>query len=158
MALPGHPGVEPLRTAAAPDGPHSALDADPVGDECLLDASEIGALVGTTATLPTESVVVRSDGSVSRSCVATAGHDPVAMINVYRVRVGTPADHVRAGGPGRRVLSGAGEAAAVIETGTGPTLQVAGPTYLVTILVLRGRPGDDAWRSAAAAALARLPR
>lgn len=171
VALPGHPGVAPVGAAAtgghsavgptvpvaAPPGPRSALDPDPLPDECLLDASQVGTLVGTTVRLPTESVLIRSDGSVSRSCVANAGHDPVAMINVYRVRTGTPADFVRAGGPGRRELSGAGEAAAIVDTAIGPTLQVAGPTYLVTIMVVRGRPGDDAWRSAAVAALARLP-
>lgn len=163
----GAPGAAPVRAAAAAPagapgtagrpGPRSGLDADPISDECLLDASELGALVGTAVRPPEESTVARPDGSVGRSCVASSGADPVAMVNVYRTRTGTPADYVRAGAQ-RHDLAGVGEAAAVFPTGAGPTLQVAAPAYLVTILVARGTPGDDAWRAAAAAALSRLPR
>lgn len=77
------------------------------------------------------------------------------MINVYGVRDGTPAERVRAAG--RRLLDGVGEAAAVVDTATGPALQLATRTYLVTILVTDRKPSDAAWRTAATAALTRLP-
>lgn len=170
VELPGRPGVAPVvRSAtgpaavdrpatAAPVGPRSLLDADPISDECLLDASQVGSLVGTAVTPPAESVLRRPDGSVGRSCVAFAGQDPAAMINVYRVRTGSPATYLRAGdASGRHELPELGAAAVVIPTSAGPILQVAGPTYLVTILVTRGEPSDDAWRAAGTAALTDLP-
>lgn len=145
-------------TTPVPAGPRSALIVDPIRDECLLNASEFGLLVGGPVRPPQEVTVDRGDGSTGSSCVVTAGDEPIAMINVYRVRSGTPAGYVRAGGPsGRRVLAGVGQAAAVIDTAAGPTLQLASPAYLVTILVSGRRPADDAWRAAAAAALSRLP-
>jgi hypothetical protein len=148
----------PLPPSGAPPGPRAGLDADPFPDECLLDASGLSALVGGPVGPPEQGTVRRGDGTRSSSCVATARHDPVAMINVYTVRAGTPADYVRAGGSaGRRELPGAGEVAVVIDTHTGPTLQLASPRYLVTILVSGSTPSDEAWRTAALAALARLP-
>ena len=160
--VPGTPAAtaprvtdDPTRAPATASGSRSALVTDPIPDECLLNASEFGALVGGAVRPPEEATVDRGDGSRGSSCVVTAGSDPIAMINVYRVRTGTPADYVRAGG--RRLLAGVGEAAAVIDTAAGPTLQLASPTYLVTILVSGRRPGDDAWRAAATAALSRLP-
>ncbi len=159
--VPGTPGAAAPQVADDPSpspttaGPRSALVADPIPDECLLNASEFGALVGGAVRPPEEATVDRGDGSRGSSCVVTAGSDPIAMINVYRVRTGTPADYVRAGG--RRLLAGVGEAAAVIDTAAGPTLQVASPAYLVTILVSGHRPADEAWRAAASAALSRLP-
>lgn len=145
-------------TATAPPTPRSSLEADVLPDECLLNASELGALVGEAVRPPVQGTVDRGDGSVGSSCVATADNEPVAMINVYRARSGTPADFVRSGGAGgRRVLDGVGEAAVVVDTQAGPTLQLAGPSYLVTILVAGRIPSDDAWRVAAAAVLARLP-
>ena len=95
--------------STAPLGARTGLDADPFPDECLLDASELSALVGGPVRPPEQGTVRRSDGTRSSSCVATAGYDPVAMINVYTVRAGTPADYVRAGGSaGRRELPGVG--------------------------------------------------
>jgi hypothetical protein len=139
-------------------GPRSGLDADVLPDECLLNASEFGDLVGVAVEPPEQGTVERSDGSSSASCVATADSEPVAMINVYAVESGTPADYVRTGGgAGRRELPDVGAAAVVIDTTTGPTLQLAGPQYLVTILVSGSTPSDDAWRAAAQAALSRLP-
>ena len=89
--------------------------------------------------------------------VATAPFNTLqAAINVYRVRAGTPAEAVRAAGG--RALPGLGEAATLLETAAGPTLQVASPRFLVTLLVQGRSPPDDAWRVAARAALARLPR
>jgi len=158
--VPTGPGIPESTSADATPtaGPRSALEVDPIADECLLDASEFGALVGGSVRPPTQATVDRGDGSSGSSCVVTAGSDPIAMINVYRVRSGTPADYVRAGGAaGRRGLTGAGEAAVVIDTAAGPTLQVATTAYLVTILVSGRTPSDDAWRAAATAALARLP-
>ncbi len=143
---------------ASPAPSRSGLDVDVLSDECLLNASEFGALVGEAVRPPAQDSVDRGDGSSGSSCVATASNEPVAIINVYRVRSGTPADFVRAGAPGgRRELSGVGEAAAVVDTQTGPTLQLASPDYLVTILVAGRTPTDDAWRTAATAALSRLP-
>lgn len=158
-ALPGAapaPATAPP-TAGVPAGPRSGLQADVVADECLLNASEFGALVGTAVRPPEQGTVRRADGSESSSCVATSGSEPVAMVNVYAVRSGTPADYVRAGGSaGRRDLPGVGEAAVVIDTQSGPTLQLAGPRHLVTITVSGRTPTEDAWRTAATAALSRL--
>jgi hypothetical protein len=157
------PAVGPGSAAASapPSGaaaPRSGLEPDVLADECLLNAAEFGALVGEAVRPPEQGSVERGDGSSSSSCVATAGTQPLAMINVYRVRAGTPADFVRAGGPGgRRELGGAGDAAAVIDTQAGPTLQLASPRYLVTILVAGRTPSDAAWSTAATAALSRLP-
>jgi hypothetical protein len=58
---------------------------------------------------------------------------------------------------GGRPLASTGEAATLLETAAGPTLQVAGPALLVTLVVHGRSPPDDAWRSAARAVLARLP-
>ena len=162
VVVPGTPAAatprvpdDRTRSPAAASGPRSTLVTDPVPDECLLNASEFGALVEGPVRPPEASTVNRGDGSRGSSCVVTTGRDPIAMINVYRVRTGTPADYVRAGG--RPLPAGVGEAAAVVDTAAGPTLQLASPAYLVTILVSGRRPADDAWRAAATAALSRLP-
>jgi len=136
----------------------SWLDADVLADECLLTAAEVGELVDVAVEPPEQGTVDRGDGSRGAGCVVTAGSEPVALVNVYAVRSGTPADYVRAGGAaGRRELPGVGTGAAVIGTAAGPTLQLAGERYLVTILVSGRAPSDDEWRAAAEAALARLP-
>jgi hypothetical protein len=142
--------------AAAPriDG----LDADVLADECLLTAAELGELVDLPVQPPEQGAVDRGDGSRSAACVVTAGAEPVALVNVYGVRAGAPADYVRvAGAAGRRELPGVGAGAAVIGTAAGPTLQLAGERYLVTILVSGSVPSDEEWRAAAEAALSRLP-
>jgi hypothetical protein len=170
VAVPGHgasappaaaaplAGTPPAPTAPPPPaGPRSGLDVDSLPDECLLNAAEFGDLVGVVVRPPAQGSVQRDDGPRSSSCVATSGTEPLAMINVYGMRSGTPADYVRTGPAGRRDLPGVGEAAIVIDTATGPTLQLASPRYLVTILVTGRVPSDDAWRTAAAAALSRLP-
>ena len=124
----------------------------------VFTATEAGALVGVPVRPPEQGTVQRGDGSSGSSCVATAGSEPVLMINVYGLRGGTPADFVRSGPPGgRRELTGVGEAATVIDTQAGPTLQLAGPQHLVTILVAGRTPDEQAWRTAAEAALSRLP-
>ncbi|MGH3585820.1 MAG: hypothetical protein ACRDQ0_05815 [Pseudonocardia sp.] len=152
------PGSTVPATPDTTESGRGGLDADVLPDECLLNAAEFGDLVGVPVRPPEQGTVERDDGSSSASCVATAGTDPVAMINVYAVRGTTPADHVRAGGgAGRHELPGVGEAAVVIDTATGPTLQLASTEYLVTILVSGRTPPDDAWRAAAEAALSRLP-
>ena len=155
-SVAGTPSAATLATPAAGPGSRSGLEADPIADECLIDTSQVGALVGFAVQPPAESTLRRPDGSVGRSCVAGAGAEPVVLVNVYRTRTGTPAEYVAAG-PKGRPLTGAGEAAAVFETPAGPTLQVASRAYLVTILVARGTPSDDTWRAAAVAALRRLP-
>ncbi len=155
--------TRPGPTTSAPPsgptaGPRSGLDVDAVTNECLLDASEFGALVGGSVQPPKQDRVARADGSTGQSCIAEAGGEPLAMINVYRVRSGTPADYVGAGVPGgRHDLPGVGEAAAVFDTPAGPTLQLAGRDYLVTIFVSGRTPTADAWSTAATAALSRLP-
>ncbi len=128
-----------------------------LADECLLDAAQLGALLGRPVRVE-QSVVRRDDGTRSTSCYAGAVEGkpaPLAAINVYRVRSGTPSEFVRAAGG--RALGGAGEAATLLETAAGPTLQVAGPAFLVTLVVQGRSPPDEAWRAAARAALARLP-
>jgi hypothetical protein len=160
-AITSVPSTAPSPSGAPQTGPpaaRSGLEIDVLDDECLLNASEFGELVGTAVRPPVQGSVTRGDGSTSASCVATAGDEPLAMVNVYRVESGTPAEYVRAAGSGgRREISGAGEAAVVIDTQTGPTMQLASPAFLVTILVSGRTPGDDAWRAAALAALSRLP-
>jgi hypothetical protein len=145
-------------TTSGPPLPRSALRSAGLPDECLLNAAEFGALVGRPVRPPEQSSVGWANGSVSSGCVATAAGEPVAMTNVYGVRTGAPADYVRAAPTGgHRELPGVGEAAIVLDTATGPTLQLAGEKYLVTILVSAATPSDDAWRAAGAAALSRLP-
>jgi hypothetical protein len=145
----------PTRRTAAVE-----LQSDVLPDECLLDAEELRALLGRAVRAPEQTVVDRDDGSRSSSCYANAAEGyptPLAAINVYRVRSGTPAEFVRAAAPAGRALGGVGEAAALLDTAAGPTLQVAGRAHLVTVVVLGRGPDDDAWRAAGTAALARLP-
>jgi hypothetical protein len=145
--------------SAAAAGPRiDGLDADVLADECLLTAAEFGELVDLPVAPPEQGSVDRGDGSRGAACVVTAGSEPVALVNVYGVRTGTPADYVRiADAAGRRELPGIGAGAAVIGTAAGPTLQLAGERYLVTILVSGSVPSDEEWRAAAEAALLRLP-
>jgi hypothetical protein len=145
-------------SAAAAGGGIDGLDADVLADECLLTAAEFGELVDLQVRPPEQSTVDRSDGSRSAGCVVAAESGPVALVNVYGVRTGTPADYVRAAdAAGRRDLPGVGAGAAVIGTAAGPTLQLAGERYLITILVSGSVPSDEEWRAAAEAALSRLP-
>lgn len=153
VVVPATPG------STAPAGPRSALAADVVDDECLLDALQFSALLGEPVLPPEQTAVTRDDGSRPTSCVATStGGEPLASINVYTTRTGTPAEFVRAAPPqGRRDLTGTGGVASLVDTAPGTTLQLAGERYVVTIAVLDGTPSDDSWRAAAAAALAALP-
>lgn len=161
--VPGNPTAAPsdptvAEQPAAPAPPRSALVADVIADECLLNADEFGRLVGEPVKPPAQGTVARPDGSTGSSCVATAGAEPVAMINVYKVQSGSPADYVRApGAAGRHELPELGEVAVVVDTQAGPTLQLASTDFLVTILVAGRNPPDDAWHAAAAAVLTRLP-
>ena len=143
-----------------------ALDTDVLADECLLDPDQLAALLGRSVRPPEQSVVRRDDGSRSTSCYVTANgggngdaagdaDGPLAAINVYRVRTGTPAAFVRAAGG--RPLPGTGPVVAVLDTAAGSTLQVAGRRFLLTLAVQGPEPDDRAWRAAARAALARLP-
>jgi hypothetical protein len=145
--------------SAASAGPHiDGLDADVLADECLLTAAEVAELVDVPVEPPVQSTVDRGDGSRGAACVVTTGSEPVALVNVYAVRSGSASDYVRAAGTaGRRELPGVGAGAAVIGTAAGPTLQLAGGQYLVTILVSVSAPSDEEWRAAADAALSRLP-
>jgi hypothetical protein len=151
----------PAPRSAPPSTPAvrtTALESDVLPDECLLDAAQFTALLGRQVRPPQQSPVRRNDGSRSSSCYAGSvqgARTPLAAINVYRVRSGTPAEFVRAAGG--RALAGAGAAAAVFDTAGGPTLQVASARFLVTLVVAGRDPGDDAWRAAAAAAVVRLP-
>jgi hypothetical protein len=126
-----------------------ALVADVLADECLLDAAGF-ALLLETAVAPPE------NGGEPRSCATTATRGTpraLAGINVYGVRDGAPTDLLRSGRP----LAGAGDAARVVETAGGPTLQMAAGPYLVTIAVAERDPDDLRWAEAARRALARLP-
>ena len=156
------PGTPTATAVPAPRaGPaRAALEPDVLADECLLDPDQLAALLGRRVRPPEQSVVRRDDGSRSTSCYVTAAAEatPLAAINVYRVRAGTPAAFVRAAAAGGRALTGAGGPAAVLDTAAGPTLQGAGARFVVTIAVQGRAPGDAAWRKAARAALARLPR
>ncbi len=159
--LSASPSASPSTDAGTPATTARAraptLDADALADECLLDAMQLGALLDRPVRAE-QAVVRRADGTRSTSCYvgpADGPREPLAAINVYRVRAGTPAEVVRAAGG--RALPGLGEAAALLETAAGPTLQVASPRFLVTLLVQGRSPPDDAWRAAARAALTRLP-
>jgi len=156
-AAPAEAGT-PASVADAESSPGpAALAPDVLADECLLDAAQFGALLDRPVRAENEAVH-RLDGTRSTSCYAGAAdgpREPLAAINVYRVRAGTPAEAVRAAGG--RSLPGLGEAATLLQTAAGPTLQVASPRFLVTLLVQGRSPPDDAWRAAARAALARLP-
>jgi hypothetical protein len=152
----------PTPSAAGSPAPTAVpeLESDVLADECLLDTGDFGALLGRDVLPPEQTVVRRDDGSRSSSCYANAAKGvptPLAAINVYRVRSGTPAQFVHAASGRGRPLAGAGEAAALFDTAAGPTLQVAGRQFLVTVVVLGRGPSDDAWRTAATGALARLP-
>ena len=160
-AVPGTPPAVPASAGNASSATARAraptLQSDVLADECLLDAGQFGALLGRRVRAE-QSVVRRADGTRSTSCYAGAldgPPTPLAALNVYRVRSGTPAEFVRAGGG--RALQGAGEAATLLETAGGPTMQVAGRSFLVTLVVQGRSPPDEAWRAAARAALARLP-
>ncbi|WP_346270428.1 hypothetical protein [Pseudonocardia sp.] len=162
--IAGNAVAEPLPTTgtavAAParsTGP--VLLGDAVRDECLLDAAELAALLDAPVDPPENRTTTRADGTTARGCTAAATEgDPPALaaVNVYGVRDGAPADVVRAG-LGRRELSEVGDAAAVVDTASGPTMQIASRKYLVTIAVAERRPSDAQWRAAGRAALSRLP-
>jgi hypothetical protein len=159
LPLAGAACTTTVAGSAAAVGAHTdGLEADVLADECLLTAFELGELVDAPVEPPVQSTVDRGDRSRGAACVVTTGAEPVALVNVYAVRSGSPADYVRAAGTaGRRELPGAGARAAVIGTAAGPTLQLAGERYLVTILVSGSTPSDEEWRAAAEAALPRLP-
>jgi hypothetical protein len=151
--------AEPV--AASPVAEQSALVADVLPDECLLDALQFSALLGEAVLPPEQGALERPDGTRRSSCVASsAGRfpTPLAAINVYEPRAGTPAAFVAAApAQGRRDLPGVGEGAVLVETAPGTTLQLAGPRHVVTIAVLDGAPSDAAWTAAATAVLAALP-
>jgi hypothetical protein len=154
----GVPGAPPAPTTPPPgsasDGP---LVPDVTADECLLTAGELTALLGVSVQ-PAQATVAPNESVKVPSCVATttAGPaTPAGVVNVYAIRGSTPAEYVR--GRTGRVLSGVGEAAIVVRTGTATVLQAARGPFLVTISALGTPPSDDAWRAAGNAALGRLP-
>ena len=136
------------------------LTADVLDDECLLDAGGFAALLGGPVGKPAEAVVIRPDGSGTRSCYATsrAGSPaPTAAINVYTVNRGTPAAFVRAATGGRPV-AGVGEAATLLDTVGGTTLQVATARYVVTVNVVDATPSADRWAAAGRSVAAAVAR
>ncbi len=146
-------GADPGEGAPGPGAPAAepaALTADVVDNECLLDAAAFAALLGGPVGKPAQTAVIRPDGSSTRSCYATsraASPAPTAAINVYRVNRGTPAAFVRAAAGGRPV-AGVGEAAVLLDTVGGTTLQVATSRYLVTVNVVDGSPAVERWAAA----------
>jgi hypothetical protein len=148
VTVPGRAVPEPT-PAPAPAPAPATLVADVLADECLLDADGFALLLESPVAPP-------ANGGAPRSCAtATTRGTPQALaaINVYGVRGGTPVDLLRSGRP----LTGLGDAAVVVETAGGPTLQVASGRYLVTIAVAERDPDDLRWRTAGARALAALP-
>lgn len=154
---PPSPGAT---TDPGPSSVRSSLAADVLDDECLLDAVAFSDLLGQPVLPPEQVAVQRDDGSVASSCYAHSARGfptPLAAINVYAPRSGTPAEFVRSGPPqGRWTIDGIGEAAVLVDTAPGVTLQLAGARYLITISVLDGAPSEDAWKAAARAALTAL--
>ena len=158
-AGPSSVAASPTAVGPAPGTRTIALVPDVVRNECLLDAAQFGALLGRPVRPPQQSVVRRDDGSRTAGCAVSStdrSRAPLGTINVYRVRSGTAAEFVR--GSSGRAVPGAGETAAVLDTASGPTLQVARGPFLVTLVVAGRAPDDDAWRAAATAALAQLPQ
>jgi hypothetical protein len=156
---PGGPGPEiPTEPAPGPSGDdrpgRGAFVVDPLPDECVLGAAEIAALTGVAVLRPVQVEVPRDDGRATRGCLAVAEEtgERVALVNVYGMRTGSPADAVAPGRP----VDGVGTKAAVVTALAGPTLQVAGDRFLVTVQVVGRMPDDDAWRAAAGAALDRV--
>jgi hypothetical protein len=137
--------------------PAVSLVADPVNDECVLNAAEVQALIGAQVDRTGMTTVPGADGRPVRGCVAARGDSQLVLMNVYRVRGGTPADAVHsADGADRRFLDGVGEAAAIVPARTGPALQVAGKRFLVTLEAGYLTPSDDAWRVAGRIAIDRV--
>jgi hypothetical protein len=133
-----------------------SLVADPVADECVLNAAEVQALIGAQVDRTAMTSVPGADGRPVRGCVAARGDNQLVLMNVYRVRGGTPTDAVRsADGADRRFLDGVGQAAAIVPARTGPALQVAGKRFLVTLEAGYLNPTDDAWRAAGRTAIDR---
>jgi hypothetical protein len=103
-----------------------------------------------------QAVVRRTDGTRSTSCTSAL---PTGRGNRWRRSTSTGCGRARPRRPcGRRgrALPGLGEATALLETAAGPTLQVASPRFLVTLLCRAARrpttPGARARRR-----LTRLP-
>lgn len=116
----------------------------------MLTAAEIEDLTGVDVLRPVQVEVPREDGRTTNGCLAVAADsgERVVLMNVYAMRTGSPAGAVA---PGRPI--DAGRKAAVVRAVAGPTLQVAGDEFLVTVQVAGRMPDDDAWRAAAEAAL-----
>lgn len=153
------PGPERAGPAPAPSRAPTALTADVVADECLLDAGVLTGLLGAEPAVPaTNAATERADGSRSRSCFAVGGSSTVS-VNVYRTQRVSPARYVH-DAAGARPLggTGAGTAAALLDTVAGPTLQLGTARHLVTIAVAGRSPTDGQWRAAARAAAAALAR
>jgi hypothetical protein len=149
---PPVPGQREKDQDAAP----VALVADPVPDECVLTAADVQALTGQPVDRTAMTPIPAEDGKSIRGCVAFRGENQLLLMNVYRVRGGTPADAVRSGDGDRRFLDGVGETADVVATPPGPALQVAGKRFLVTLQAGFLNPTDDAWRAAGRAAISRV--
>ncbi|MEQ3552567.1 hypothetical protein WIS52_19000 [Pseudonocardia nematodicida] len=151
------PGKAPApRTPTAPATP-PPLTADVVDDECLLDDAALTGLLGAAPDAPAANgVVARPDGTRIRACFAAGGPATVS-VNVYAANRGTPAERVRAAA-GARPLSGTadGTVAALLDTVAGTALQVGTARHLITVAVDGHAPSDEAWRTAARAAVARL--
>lgn len=158
----GAPGGTPGSgtPASGPAAQTTLLTADVIDDECLLDAAAFAALLGGPVSAPAETAVVRPDGTSTRSCYALSRNGspaPSAAVNVYRVNRGTPASFVRAATGGRQV-AGVGEAAVLLDTVGGTTLQVATARYLVTVTVVDGSPSAGQWAAAGRAVVAAVGR
>ncbi|GAA4552250.1 hypothetical protein [Pseudonocardia xishanensis] len=154
VAVPGRAVPEPTPVGAPqPVAGRPTLVADVLADECLLDADGFALVVEAPVEPP-------ANGGDPRSCSTSATRGTpraLAGINVYGVRDGSPVDLLRAG----RDLPGVGDAARVVETVGGPTLQIATGAHLVTITVADCEPDDARWAAAgrsAVAALGRTPR
>jgi hypothetical protein len=139
------------------DAPAVSLVVDPLDDECVLNAADVRALTGEPADRTAMTSLPAADGRSVRGCVAYRGENQLVLMNVYRVRGGDPADAVRTDqAGGRRFLDGVGRTAAIVDSRSGPTLQVAGEQFLVTVAVAFQNPSDDAWRTAGKTALDRV--
>ena len=132
-----------------------------LADECLLDAGQFADAAGATG--GGSRAVRRPAGRPGRAAPAATSVRPRATRLPWPRSTSTgcgprtPAQFVSKGAAGGRRLTGVGVAAAVLDTVAGPTLQVASPRFVLTIVVQGRVPGDAAWRAAGRAALARLP-
>jgi hypothetical protein len=152
--------------AASPTGQlPSDLTPNVVTDECLLTATELGALI-SRGPIRAENTELTGGGAARRSCFYTPDNadDPAARIDIYASASVPPPDLLaRIVANGGHPLPEVGQGAVVIAGREGVfELVVASPTLLAVLTILPGgaaiQPSDQSWTAAGTAMASRLPR